>query len=500
MSDGGWLLPEVIDPETVCFQISIPNEIYHITAFWGCLQQLAEWWNWQRDEDHRATLVAQVWRRTLNTAHASFVDHNCGGETMFLLRQNPDDSCQLQQSVDGGDTWTLAFDFGLCIPPQIETIGSGVQTLVDNLWGNATSPTQINVYAPITTWIYTQGESSESQEQRMQALCYAAKVMVDIAMQALIDAYQGVITLTDLAQAVLGIIGALTVLTGVSAWVGIGAAIAAAALEAFQFLTLDDLENIANDEIRQFVACKLLLNLQTRPVTEFAFKTALDAVDTSCYTEDEARAIAIMNSVLTNDAQIGDMYRGFINALGESTLAARAGLIGETCICPEETWSYCLPLDQWYVMSETQLAPYSCDYSVDPRMAAGEAVEIAGTPVWASADVTGADAQGIARKISIFVPAGTIVESVQMSYDWYVGSGNTDAWFKWLQVNGEKVCAAAFPPTIFTVDDLAISGEMMEIDMMFRLNGDIGTRLAVTAIKINGTGIPLFGGCNDCPF
>lgn len=38
-----------------------------------------------------------------------------------MLRQNPENPCQLQQSLDGGESWTLAFDYSLCgavyIPP-----------------------------------------------------------------------------------------------------------------------------------------------------------------------------------------------------------------------------------------------------------------------------------------------------------------------------------------------------------------------------------------------
>lgn len=33
-----------------------------------------------------------------------------------MLRQNPENPCQLQQSLDGGESWTLAFDYSLCIP------------------------------------------------------------------------------------------------------------------------------------------------------------------------------------------------------------------------------------------------------------------------------------------------------------------------------------------------------------------------------------------------
>lgn len=36
---------------------------------------------------------------------------------MFQLRQNPLNACQLQQSIDGGVNWSLAFDYSLCDGP-----------------------------------------------------------------------------------------------------------------------------------------------------------------------------------------------------------------------------------------------------------------------------------------------------------------------------------------------------------------------------------------------
>lgn len=39
-----------------------------------------------------------------------------GCETMPVLRQNPLNDCQLQQSLDSGATWQTVFDYGLCKP------------------------------------------------------------------------------------------------------------------------------------------------------------------------------------------------------------------------------------------------------------------------------------------------------------------------------------------------------------------------------------------------
>lgn len=92
---------------------------------------------------------------------------DCQEDTMFLLRQNPENPCQLEQSIDGGVVWTLAFDYSLCLnsdvtdPPleRYEEIYGGHQTSYDdgvtwvdtpdsrfkspmtnNIWSGATDP------------------------------------------------------------------------------------------------------------------------------------------------------------------------------------------------------------------------------------------------------------------------------------------------------------------------------------------------------------------------
>jgi len=74
-SDGGWLLPAIIDPperKAVC--ICIPNEINHVTAFWGALQELSYWFNWQRDAEHKALPTSLVWADIVREAHQKWLD------------------------------------------------------------------------------------------------------------------------------------------------------------------------------------------------------------------------------------------------------------------------------------------------------------------------------------------------------------------------------------------------------------------------------------------
>jgi len=63
-----YVLPDVIDPqEFVCVTLRIPKNKFHIMAFKGAVWDLCNWWNWERNDAHDATKVAQVWRRVFRS-------------------------------------------------------------------------------------------------------------------------------------------------------------------------------------------------------------------------------------------------------------------------------------------------------------------------------------------------------------------------------------------------------------------------------------------------
>lgn len=63
-----WTLPEVVNPlETMCVQIQVPKERFHIAAFRGALLNLASATQWADDPDHTAKDVANVWKAVINS-------------------------------------------------------------------------------------------------------------------------------------------------------------------------------------------------------------------------------------------------------------------------------------------------------------------------------------------------------------------------------------------------------------------------------------------------
>lgn len=98
--------------EFICAVVPVPNDEQYISMLRGLLDTLT----WSRSFQHHPTEnaareVADTWLAAFNSHDISF--QNCEAP-MMILRQNPDNACQLQQSQDGGDTWSLAFDYSLC--------------------------------------------------------------------------------------------------------------------------------------------------------------------------------------------------------------------------------------------------------------------------------------------------------------------------------------------------------------------------------------------------
>lgn len=97
-------LPETIDPERICVCFEIPNERYHIRAFWTALYRLTLWNSWAADEAHTAREVAAVWRDVWNTAIKDEDTMGCGcSDRPTQRRLSP--SGILEVSYDDGQTW-----------------------------------------------------------------------------------------------------------------------------------------------------------------------------------------------------------------------------------------------------------------------------------------------------------------------------------------------------------------------------------------------------------
>ncbi len=85
----------------------------------GALEVLnvADTWIGTKEQVYNTLQDVELLMRLLATSY-------CGEDFMIEFRQNPDNPCQLEQSLDGGATWRLAFDYEKCY----QKMGAGVST------------------------------------------------------------------------------------------------------------------------------------------------------------------------------------------------------------------------------------------------------------------------------------------------------------------------------------------------------------------------------------
>jgi len=107
----GYLLPAVINPDRICIQFEIPNEQFHILAFWGQLEALGSAMSWDNDPDHKALPVSAVWRDVYKVARDNFYGDGCMGccpdeinISYQTYRQTQVNYQQFLSMMDDGDT------------------------------------------------------------------------------------------------------------------------------------------------------------------------------------------------------------------------------------------------------------------------------------------------------------------------------------------------------------------------------------------------------------
>lgn len=78
MRDKKWLVPVVVDPvERICVQLEIPNDLHHIAAFFGALDQLGMAYNWE-DSYADGSDTAYVWQAIItNAANLVRIGESC---------------------------------------------------------------------------------------------------------------------------------------------------------------------------------------------------------------------------------------------------------------------------------------------------------------------------------------------------------------------------------------------------------------------------------------
>lgn len=177
--DGGFPLPEVIDPPRIKFCIEIPDEDNHIRAFWGALWDLTRWFNWEFDDEKTGKKVADVWFKVWLDNHENWRERGCG-----MSEECCDDiTTRLEEQLKRFDRIIELIEGGFTIVP----LNAGLRP-PDEAGGDC---------APDHFDHNGDGETPTELEQRRKALCITVeryiksiflKVLVDMnSLGALVD-------------------------------------------------------------------------------------------------------------------------------------------------------------------------------------------------------------------------------------------------------------------------------------------------------------------------
>jgi len=270
----------------------------------------------------------------------------CEGEPM-QLRQNPTSPCLLEQSNDGGNTWTLAFDYSKCT-------GKAVKYMVD-IDTIITSFTTLNetmiVYDNDITNVCPDWEYGDEHDTwRDEVLCHVMQDMVKLACRLsaslLQDAegqyhdqlheYQRAYEIAAGIATELSVIGFLALPAAVAA---IGCAWTAIGIEVYDefFVNPPDLSAFEDAEAIENVACHIYCDLKDKTPSFGTFRASLD--NTGSVGNEAIIEQAVRLFLLTEE-----FFVSYFQLVGE--IIDLEGLIELSCpcLCPETPWYHVINL------------------------------------------------------------------------------------------------------------------------------------------------------------
>lgn len=150
----GYIIPsEPLPEDDYCMTVYIPKNTEYLIQFFTALGYFGKWNSWKRVGDNLEKDVADRWKVSIEKTHDAWAN---GGCEMFQLRQSDTNPCQLEQSLDGGETWALAFDYGLtsnCITVPAPYPGSETGA------SDAAAAAMTNVFKALTDMVDCEGQT-----------------------------------------------------------------------------------------------------------------------------------------------------------------------------------------------------------------------------------------------------------------------------------------------------------------------------------------------------
>jgi len=327
----------IFDSPTRCFVVNV-EWWSHIA---GMVHLLADVVSWRDADDESYFAITEILK---------FMQ---GMECMdFALRQKPDDSCIMQQTLDGGATWTDVFDFSECVTIQDKSLSVNITNALTNY-----APTFESIYnnyvanyAGNPSDVYPGLEAPTGDDSAYNsAYCNAVYTLVSVASDSAVAFYTEVI---DDAESQLGIFGAfalfvvaaigiagaiptggaslsLTAMASSSALVAAGIGLGAGlVLFASDYLRAHTKEEFQDEEARAEVTCYLVDEVAAADNTYAAMQAALAS---HTLTGNAASIANYLKILFDHDSH----YAAFLEKWNNNNQYAEAG-IDLYCPCATE--------------------------------------------------------------------------------------------------------------------------------------------------------------------
>jgi len=311
----------LVPPEVGIFDE--PNRCYVLNNEWakivmGLVSWLAETPVWRDANDEGYYAIEQI------------LEFMIGSECMsFELRQNEENPCILEQSLDGGETWSTAFDYSLCQSQSIAT--DALQTMIDQLADLIdTYDSTVGSIAPDMVY-----DTTATDDIRDIALCHALNELVDVMCELELQYRNEIAFASDVTAVILGLVGiAITVAslgTATPFYLGVAAALAGGFGTLFGGLSVAILgDETARDE----VVCCMYAALSGSTITQSNFEDSLDLCGFDEFSNESQLAGAIAQ-MLTQD----NMYISFVDYMQRAFKLASLGIAD--CPCDDSgIWEY----------------------------------------------------------------------------------------------------------------------------------------------------------------
>lgn len=302
---------------------SPPTYMICINAEWwshigGVIMRLTELDAWKSDdiEDQRNAVEG-----TLLVLNEIGKRIECGDMATFELRQNPENDCQLQQTLDGGETWVTVFDYALC-----KSIGGGStinitenNAYIDEL--NTTYDIDINLIG---------AKLIDNDGATNSALCHALKALILSTLQGVLQRLedgnnQELVTLA--VQGAIATVGAFIFGTPASGMAtAVGTAVALASNAIINQYEENQLRSIVESEVvrQELLCCAYSAIVDTKP-TEIEFNQMFDGcLGLSSDAQD-------MLPALIDAVQSRDVFLTFLEVASQAYDYSNVGVLTNDC-------------------------------------------------------------------------------------------------------------------------------------------------------------------------